>query len=101
MAVAATGTLAGSMTVTMYWIFGGTPAPALLLTLLVYVVSAAGFVYDMPVGRNTIVLSPKPSISGSLVTGIAPAGPLIVTVALLKLAPGYDSDQRFESAGSV
>src|SRR4030095_7012775 len=96
-AVAATGTLAGSMTVTVYWIFGGTPAPAILLTLIAYVVSAAGFAYDIQVGRNTIGLSTDPCIGVSLVTGIAPAGPLIVTVALLKLAPGYDSDQRFES----
>ena len=45
------------------------------------------------------MLSPKPLASGSNVTGIGPAGPLIVTVALAKFAPGKENDQRFERFG--
>ena len=79
--------------------WGGTPAPPMLLMVMVYVVSAAGCAYEIPVGRNTIVLSPKPFARGSLVTGIAPPGPLIATEALEKSAEGNDSDQRLDLLG--
>ena len=79
--------------------FGGTPAPAMLATLIAYAVSAAGCAYEIPVGRNTSVLSPNPVASGSRVTGTGPEGPTIVTVAFAKSAPGKDSDQRFDIDG--